>query len=289
MNTPFQFDEWRFDARDGRLKNTATGVEVTLRPQVGRLLAVFLEHPGEVIDRETLYRKVWDEGTVVDFEAGLAALLRELRKNLSEVGRDPACIETIPRRGYRFHSAPAERNPLGLAIVGSAVVIVLLLALLLVVWVGEEEVPYDPTEMTLAILPFDRFGSGPTENLDILLADAMLARLWRAELDGLVLIGRASLRPYSDRDDIALAVSEDLGVNLLMEGVVSIDGDRWTVTARLLHMPAGRVLWSHSADWTDTESLPVSETADRLIKDFQDNFRNISAAFHGSAGSGGAR
>ena len=291
MSTPFQFTEWRFEASDGRLENTTTGADVTLRPQVGRLLAIFLTRPGEVIDRETLYREVWDDGVVVDFEAGLAALLRELRKNLSEVGADPACIETIPRRGYRFLSGtspvPAKRKPPVLALVGTALIVVVLTVALVALWVGKEEPLYDPPEMTLAILPFEGFGAGSPHHLDILLPDAILARLWRVELGGLVLIGRASLRPYTDRDDVALAVSEDLGVNLLMEGVVTNDGGAWTVTARLLHMPAGRVLWSQTVEWLEADALPVSATADRLIHGFQESFREISDRFHGSEVPGG--
>lgn len=295
MNGSFQFDRFSFDASDGRLEDTASGAGQTLRPQVGRLLAAFLARPGEVIDRDTLCREVWGEDAVVDFEAGLAALLRELRKALTEVGADPAWVETIPRRGYRFHAvapdaaaAPKARPRWIVPAVVAGVV-----AFFTAWWLGGTDAPpaHDPNEMTLAILPFERYGDAERapEHAEFLLADAMLARFWKHRIEGLVLIGRASLRPYAERDDIAVAVAEDLGVNLLVEGVIVAEEAGWTVTARLLHMPAGRVLWSHSVAWPEAETLPVSDTADRFIRDIQDNFREIYEAFHGLAPSGTAQ
>jgi DNA-binding winged helix-turn-helix (wHTH) protein/TolB-like protein len=287
----YRFDPFQFDASDGRLENTATGVAQTLRPQVARLLDALLERQGEVVERESLRNTIWGESAVVDFDAGMAALVRELRKALVEVGAEAELVETIPRRGLRFRKAVPRRE---LPIRTIAAAIALLMIAGIVTWFGLRAPPppeHDPSALTLAILPFERFGDPEREpvHADLLLPDALLERLWQAELEGLELVGRASLRPYRGRDDIALLVAEDLGVNLLIEGTVVADDDGWRVTARLLHMPRGRVLWSQSVAWPETGPLPVSASVDRLILDFQDNFSEISASFHGAAPSGGGR
>lgn len=284
--------EFRFNETDGRLENPATGASVTLRPQVGRLLAVLQASRGEVVNREVVRVAVWGEDAVVDFDAGLAALLRELRKAFTEIGLDGGLIETIPRRGYRLHQnappqTPDKRRRIALMIVGAFAV-----AALATLWLFsgrmDEHPPHDPNVMTLAILPFERFGDTEREpvDTDLLLPDAMLERLWQAELPELVLIGRASLRPYEDSADIALQVSEDLGVSLLMEGTVVADEAGWRVTARLLHMPRGEVLWSASVVTESTDPLVISGAVDQLIRGFQDNFSEISARFHGTAPPG---
>lgn len=280
--------EFHFDERDGRLENPASGIAVTLRPQVGRLLAVLLAQHGEVVHRDAVRVAVWGEDAVVDFDSGLAALMRELRKAFVEVGLDPALIETIPRRGYRLHRTapkpePGRQRRHVLIAIGTLGLIGVFVAWL---FTGRMEAPpaYDPTAMTLAILPFERFGDLEREpvDTDLLLPDALLERLWQAELPQLELIGRASLRPYEGQSDIAVQVAEDLGVNLLIEGAVVADEEGWRVTARLLHMPRGRVLWSASAVTESTEPLAVSDTVGQLISDFQDNFSEISARFHGT-------
>jgi DNA-binding winged helix-turn-helix (wHTH) protein/TolB-like protein len=266
------FDEYRFDPSDGSLEHAQAGQSVTLRPQVGRLLEAFLQQPGIVLDRESLCRAVWDENTVVDFESGLAALIRELRQALERVGGSASLIETVPRRGYRLLGQHVERDERPAPVSQShrryprrfrapALVLAILLAMTLGFggwwWFNQASSSHDGevSQPTLAIIPFDVIGPEGQEpeldrRLQLLVSDRLLAGLWQARLEGLVLIGRAALRPYEGRDDLAAAVAQDLGVDLLLEGTLTaIDGQLWRVDSRLLSMPSGRVLWSASSDW----------------------------------------
>jgi TolB-like protein len=119
---------------------------------------------------------------------------------------------------------------------------------------------------TLAVLPFQAYQQPDTApRLELLLADALLAELWRAELADVVLIGRATLLPYAGREDVAGAVARDLGVGLLIEGSVIRDASGWRVTARLLEMPAGQVLWSATETAPGAGPLPVQEVVERLV------------------------
>lgn len=67
-----------------------------------------LEHPRRVVTRDELRRRLWNDGTHVDFEHSLNAAIRRLRMAL---GDRPTSVETVPRLGYRF-IAPAQ-NPGG--------------------------------------------------------------------------------------------------------------------------------------------------------------------------------
>ncbi|QOC21676.1 winged helix-turn-helix domain-containing protein [Wenzhouxiangella sp. AB-CW3] len=289
MNTrsqPHHFNGCRFDPRDGSLSTADGGRVVTLRPQAARLLDYLLDQPGEIISRDRLIAAIWEDGRIVDFEAGLAALLREVRSALDDVGAGSDLVETIPRRGYRFRGqieeAQRRQAPRGekraWLLAGLAV---LALIVIVLIWLLPAPAPDERVRTgTLAIIPFELYGR-PAEDdrrVELLLADTLLGQLWQADLDAMVLIGRATLRPYQEREDVAAAVAEDLGVQLLIEGTVVADEvDQWQVTARMLEMPAGRVLWSSSLSWEAQPKLPVSDTVDYLIADLVARWPEIQA------------
>jgi DNA-binding winged helix-turn-helix (wHTH) protein/TolB-like protein len=274
----YEFDNCRFDSADGRLNSLSSDCEVVLRPQLARLLMAFLDRPGEVLGRDHLCQAIWDEGTVVDFESGLAALMRELRQALDQVGIGAPKVETVPRRGYRLLSSvrpadssrpPSTRTPVGKIGLG---IMLAGLALVILVWLVfnlfEDQSPLTEASPTLAIIPFELHSADGErdQRLQLLLADTVLARLWAVELGPIELVGRTTLKPYHDRQDLASAIAHDLGVDLLLEGtIVREQADQWRVDSRLLAMPQGTVVWSASVAWADQLELPVSATADQLV------------------------
>jgi len=74
-----------------------------------QLLLLLLEHPGQIVLREDLQRRLWPNGTNVDFDKGLNTAVKKLRYTLGDSADKPLFIETIPRRGYRF-IAPISGN-----------------------------------------------------------------------------------------------------------------------------------------------------------------------------------
>ena len=91
-----------FEADAGRGTLSASGLRVKLHEQPFRVLILLLEHPGEIITREELRQKLWPEGTYVDFDGSLNAVLKKLRAALDDDSDNPRFIETVPRRGYCF-------------------------------------------------------------------------------------------------------------------------------------------------------------------------------------------
>lgn len=279
----YQFEQFVFDPADGRLARIDGAGEEHLRPQAGSLLQCLLEHPQTVVGRETLFREIWGEDAVVDFDSGLAALLREVRQAVQRLGAHPQLIETVPRRGYRLNAdvgritggATAIDNRPGHAVWIVTAVLILAAAFAGSVWWRSDAPPAAADgPHQLAILPLERFGEPglQPQRAEILLADSVLAALWRAELEGLELIGRAGMRPYAGRDDVVAAVAADLGVNLLIEGSILAEPERWQVELRLLAVPGARVIWSQTLGGNDPV-MPVSDIAstlvDRLGEDWQ--------------------
>lgn len=86
------------------------GVRLKLPQQPLEILAELLEHPGELVSRDALQKRLWPQGTFVDFEQSLNKAVNKLRESLGDSADHPLYIETVPRRGYRF-VAPLERGP----------------------------------------------------------------------------------------------------------------------------------------------------------------------------------
>ncbi|MGH9818350.1 MAG: winged helix-turn-helix domain-containing protein, partial [Candidatus Acidiferrales bacterium] len=78
------------------------GQPVRIQDQPFQMLLILVEKSGEVVTREEFRRRLWPEGTFVDFDNSLNAAMNKLREALSDSAEAPRFIETLPRRGYRF-------------------------------------------------------------------------------------------------------------------------------------------------------------------------------------------
>jgi len=95
-----RFGVFEVDLRAGELRKG--GLKIKLQEQPFQILAMLLEHPGEIITREEIQKKLWSEDTFVDFEHSLATAVKKLREALGDSADNPRFVETLPRRGYRF-------------------------------------------------------------------------------------------------------------------------------------------------------------------------------------------
>jgi len=104
-----RFGAFEVDLRSGEVYKH--GIRLKLQDQPFQVLAVLLEHPGDLVTREELRQKLWPSDTFVDFDTGLNSAIKKLRAALSDSAEDPRYVETLPRRGYRF-IARVENGPL---------------------------------------------------------------------------------------------------------------------------------------------------------------------------------
>src|SRR5882724_4486259 len=97
---PVQFGIFEVDLRAGELRRN--GSKVKLQEQPFQILTILLAHPGEVVTREELQKKLWPADIFVDFDHSLNAAIRRLRDALGDSAENPRFVETVARRGYRF-------------------------------------------------------------------------------------------------------------------------------------------------------------------------------------------
>src|SRR6266705_2367125 len=94
------FGVFELDVKTGELRKH--GIKLKLQEQPFQVLQILLEHPGEVVTREELRKKIWPSDTFVDFDHGINNAIKRLREVLGDIAETPRYIETLPRRGYRF-------------------------------------------------------------------------------------------------------------------------------------------------------------------------------------------
>src|SRR5215831_7270573 len=106
-----RFGPFEVDLQAGQLRKN--GLKVKLQDQPFQILAMLLEHAGEVVTREELHQRLWPADTFTDFDHGLNNAINRLREALCDSADKPRYVETLPRRGYRF-IAPVDAG-VGLA------------------------------------------------------------------------------------------------------------------------------------------------------------------------------
>jgi Tol biopolymer transport system component/DNA-binding winged helix-turn-helix (wHTH) protein len=94
-----RFGVFEVDLLSGELRKS--GMKLKLGGQPFQILAILLEHPGEVVTREEFQKRLWPD-TFVDVDHNLNTAINKIREVLGDSSENPRFVETLPRRGYRF-------------------------------------------------------------------------------------------------------------------------------------------------------------------------------------------
>lgn len=105
------FGDFDVDLNSGELRKH--GIRIKLQAQPFQVLQILLEHPGDVVTRDELQKRIWSADTFVDFEQGLNNAVKKLREALGDDAENPRFIETFSKRGYRFIAPLASAKELG--------------------------------------------------------------------------------------------------------------------------------------------------------------------------------
>jgi len=247
-----RFGPFELDLRAAELRKH--GLKTRLQQQPFRVLALLLEHPGEVVTREELRQAIWPADTFVDFHEGLDATIYKLRNTLGDSSENPRFVETLPRRGYRF-IAPVEevrpktiraRNLLTLAGVLTAVVLGVLFGLNLS---GTRDRLLRRTSnrriRSLAVLPLQNLSGDPSQEYFVDgMTEALTTNL--GKIGALRVISRTSAMQYKGTRKGLPEIGRELNVDAVVEGAVLRSGERVRITAQLVEASSDRHLWAQA-------------------------------------------
>jgi predicted ATPase/DNA-binding winged helix-turn-helix (wHTH) protein len=98
MKTMFVFNSFRLDVANATLSRGKQAIFLT--PKAFNVLRYLVEHSGQLVTKDDLWRAVWPEISVTD--ATLTMFVSKIRKALGDDPKTPRYIETVHRLGYRF-------------------------------------------------------------------------------------------------------------------------------------------------------------------------------------------
>jgi DNA-binding winged helix-turn-helix (wHTH) protein/TolB-like protein/Tfp pilus assembly protein PilF len=281
------------DVRRRLLLRRESGEAIALNTRAFDTLLYLAQHPGEVLDKDTLLAAVWP-GMVVE-ENSLAQNISALRQALGETHGENRYIATVPRRGYRFVAEVHACNEMPVAIDATAAAlepsltrgiprpwwtgaVVLTVALLIgAAWfwrVGSEKSepaassPSVPTIAVpaLAVLPFKPLVlTERDESLELGMTDSLIAKL--SELDGHVVRPLSSVRRFAALEQDPLNAARALDAQVVLDGSLQHSDGRLRVTARLLDVKDGRQIWAGSFDENFTTIFEVQDTIARRVSE----------------------
>ena len=292
------FGVFEVDLRAGELRKR--GLRVRLQQQPFQVLAMLLEHSGQVVGREELQKKLWPADTFVDFDHGLNKAINKIREALGDSAENPRFVETVARRGYRFIAdvrvadAPPVRSP-ELATLAhpaadardrqdlagtlamlthrlpprawkiSAFVLLALLASL-AAWKLRSGNRPSLIIRSLAVLPLESLSSDASQDY---FADGMTDELISdlGQISALRVISRTSVMAYKHARKSLPQIARELNVDAVIEGTVLRSGDQVRITAQLIEGSTDRHVWSQSYQGGLRDTLALQNNVARAIAD----------------------
>jgi len=278
-----RFGVFEFDPNACELRRNARRVHLQEMPS--RVLQMLLEHPNELVTRETFFARLWpdDESGILDDNLNTA--VRKLRLALTDSAHHPRYIETVPKRGYRFvghiehDQAPvadattveAHRQQLqpshpaqhiGWKVVAPILIALLAIGTLFVIQqeksAGTATVSTASDSNTLAVLPFvNASGNLDNEYFSDGLTEELTDRLSRS--GGLRVVSQTSTFAIKGKKLGTQEIGRLLGAQSLVEGSVRRSGDHLRIHVRLINAADGYQLWSEIFDRRMDDVFEVQE------------------------------
>jgi TolB-like protein/DNA-binding winged helix-turn-helix (wHTH) protein/Flp pilus assembly protein TadD len=291
----FRFGVFELDLRAGELRKH--GQRIRLQEQPLQVLAMLMQHPGEVVTREDLQKRLWSADTFVDFDHGLNKAINKIREALSDSAESPRFVETVARRGYRFlaevkiadaastaapqsvspppletpsasrpdapQPTPSARSSFAWKI--STLALILLIAFL-AVWKLYPWSRPSSTIHSLAVLPLDSLSNDASQDY---FADGMTDELISdlGQISALRVISRTSVMAYKHARKPLPQIARELNVDAVVEGTVLRSGDRVRITAQLIEASSDKHLWSQSYEGELRDTLALQNQVAKAIAD----------------------
>jgi TolB-like protein/DNA-binding winged helix-turn-helix (wHTH) protein/Tfp pilus assembly protein PilF len=292
-----RFGVFELDLRSGELQKQGRKIQIEGQPV--QVLICLLENPGELVTREELHRKLWPADTFVNFEHGLNAAVKRLRRALNDSADNPRFVETLPRRGYRF-IAPVQT----VAVNADAPAVNLSVTEAPVIQnppEAKEADSVDISEKTVAVAPrrwpqawiwsgiallvvlgismvwvlrpksqplpaIRSLAVLPLENLSgdasqDYFSDGMTDELITelGQISELRVISRTSAMTYKGSHESLPQIARDLNVDAVVEGAVLRSGNKVRITAQLILAAADKHLWAQSYEGDLRDTLMLQK------------------------------
>ena len=217
VRSRFQFGDFQLDTCSGELLKK--GERVPLRGRPLELLAILMQHPGRLVTRDELRRRLWPDDVFVDFDNSLNSAIAKLREVLGDPIHQPRFIETLPKKGYRFIGTDSE--------------------------VGVQDPPRTQKRPRLLVLPFANLTADPDkEYFSDAMTEEIIGALAAVGAHGLAVIARTTTMHYKGTRLDAGCIGRKLAVEYIVEGSIRMERDGFAVNIQLIQTSDQTHLWA---------------------------------------------
>lgn len=219
--TTYRFGEFRLDPTERVLLRGDT--PVPLMPKIFDLLEFMVANAGRMLEKDKLLEAIWHDAFVEEGNLSKAVFL--LRKALGE-----GCIETVPKRGYRFVAAVQRGEPTTL----------------------------ESASKSIAVLPFaDLSAAKDREFFCEGVADEIVHALSR--LSGIRVAARTATLQFRQPDADPRQVARSLRVRYILAGSVRQSDSRARISVELVDGVDASQLWSERYDRELSDMFAVQD------------------------------
>jgi len=237
MSNTVRFGSYEADLSAGQLRKH--GLKIKLRNQSFQILALLLEHPGEVVTREDLQARLWHDDVFVDFENNLNTAIARLREALGDSSDRPRFIETLPKYGYRFLASISES-----ACTREA----------------------GPRRAKLVVLPFVNLSGDPAqEYFSDAITDEVITDLARLAPEQLGVIARTTAMHYKGMRKDVEQIGHELAVDHVVEGGVRRTAGRIAINIQLIQVRDQTHLFARKFDAAMADVFQLQSTIAQAI------------------------
>lgn len=263
----FKVGNWLVNPAENTLSNSLQTINI--EPKAMALLCMLCEAKGDVVSREDIMLKIWNERYVTDY--ALNNLISSLRKYLNAESSTESYIKTRPKKGYQIianivnleapnpviqteHKSEPEpstsipANSQNTRLKTKLRKYVVLAGLLLVIitlgfMLTHKQEHAQPLSTSIAVMPFDVFDE--EKQLAFFadgLADEIIHQL--NTINSFNVISRRSSFTYKGKNMHVKDIAKELDVAYILEGSVREEKDAIRTTVQLVNAISGNIVWS---------------------------------------------
>lgn len=281
----YRFAEFELREHSAELRHGDESLR--LPDQAWAVLLALLRAAGDLVTREELRQQLWPDKDFGDFDGGLNAAVRKLRRVLQDDGTEPHLIGTLPKHGYRMlvpvevvedsplvgnpaaearpHTPP--RVPIGRLLRWSMFLFLLVGGLgLWAIFAMNGKQNAGVRIHSIALLPLANLSGDPTQDyLAASLTEQMIQEL--ALRQDLQVAPFAAVSPLRQDRVLPGELCRRLGVDAFVEGSIRREGNRILLHLRLVPGSSGLATWAQTLDmpWKDLGDVPPAG-ASRLAR-----------------------
>lgn len=228
------------------------GEPVHLKPKLYETLLVLVRNSKHIVEKEELMRQVWPDAFVE--ENNLTGNIVALRKTFGSYN----CIETVPRRGYRFIADVRQLQLEDISLPGQEPTTVTQVVIKEIIGPRTEQID------SLAVLPFINASADPNaEYLSDGITESLISNL--SQLRQLRVMSSSSVFRYKGRTEDPQKIGRELGVEAVLLGRVLQLGDKLIIRTELVDAADGSQLWGTQYDKATRDFLAIQEEIAREI------------------------